>query len=107
MISETCYYYFDQALTQGASMQLAMTRPQVFLNGQGDCLSLMVCEQGDLVFQIKAPVYPTAAIAVIKEWHDQGKMNISLEAVCKAINCPETHRHQVQWVLESYRTMSK
>jgi|GEM_PF-3332490 len=100
MYSEKCYYYFDLALTQGAAMQMVMSQPQIFQNAQGDLLNLMVCEQGDLVFQIKAPVYPTAAIALIKEQYAKGQRVFDLKNICSIINCPDTHRHQVQWVLD-------
>jgi hypothetical protein len=97
MISQKCYDYFDKALAQ-APLQAIDAKP--FENVQGDLLKVCITEQGGLVFQIKAPVYPTAAMALIKALYEQDERAFDVQVLCKELDCPDTYRHQVQWVLD-------
>lgn len=105
MYSETCQHYFNQALDLAEEMQTAMklinNQAKIVKSPQGDVLKLSQTEQGVLVFQIKAPVYAMASLAYIKEQFDQGERVFDLADVCEVLQCPDTYRHQVQWVLDA------
>ena len=95
MYCQKCYDYFDLALAQPTTLHA-----KLFINPQGDALQYIITEQGGFEFQIKAPVYPTAAMALIKTLYEKGQKTLDLQSLCEKLECPDTHRHQVQWVLQ-------
>lgn len=95
MYSQKCYEYFDLALANAKSIDA-----KLLTSPQGDALKWYITEQGTFEFQIKAPVYPTAAMALIKTLYENGQKTFDLQSLCEILECPDTHRHQVLWVLQ-------
>jgi hypothetical protein len=94
MYSQPCYEFFDLALANAKPID-----GPLFTSPQGDALRWKITEQGAFEFQIQAPVYPTAAMALIQSLYQQGQRSFDLQSLCDLLECPDTHRHQVRWVL--------
>jgi hypothetical protein len=95
MYTQTCYDYFDLALAQAKFIDA-----KLWTSPQGDTLKWHITEQGTFEFQIKAPVFPTAAMALMKTLYERGQDWSDLQTLCKILQCPNTHRHQIQWLLQ-------
>ena len=111
MYSSQCLQYFDQALAQAQSMARVIANYEnkqgplpVIESANKDQLKILSIDN-QLYFQIKAPVFATAAAAYLKSQVDAQHdwRTITVAEICKNLDCPNTHRHQVQWVLESIK----